>query len=257
MAELYCHKAGAITSPAIVFLHGGGLSGRMWQPQIEHLSEFHCLVPDLPEHGRSAARRPFTLARAAADVATLIREAVPSGRAYLVGLSIGGAVGLEVLRTQPEVVERALLSGATPKLAKWLVFLTDLIVAPLLRLTSAERLGALTLKSLGVPRQYHDLLSGDWRQLTPALYHHINKATGEVQLPTHPVPPTLLVVGQREPGISKVHARSVARAVPGATARLVSGVGHAWNLEAPDLFNELVRAWFTERPLPAFLQSLT
>lgn len=257
MTELYVQKAGTVTSPAIVFLHGGGISGRMWQPQVEHLSEFYCLIPDLPEHGYSAARQPFTLAGAAADVATLIREAVPSGRAHLVGLSIGGAVGLEVLRTQPEVVERALLSGATPRLAQWLVALTDFINAPLLRLMSREHLGAMTLKSLGVPRQYHHLLVDDWRQLTSTLYRNINKATSEVQLPTGSVPPTLLVVGQKEMGISKAHARTIARTVPGATARLVSGVGHAWNLEAPDLFNELVRAWFTEKPLPAFLQPLT
>jgi hypothetical protein len=30
----------------------------------------------------------------------------------------------------------------------------------------------------------------------------------------------------------------------------VPGVGHVWNLEAPDLFNETVRAWITDQPLP-------
>ena len=84
MTELYVQTSGDPTSPAIVFLQGG-LSGRMWQPQVKHLSEYYCLVPDLPEHARSAAIKPFTLQGAACEVAKLIRVRIPSGRAYVVG----------------------------------------------------------------------------------------------------------------------------------------------------------------------------
>ncbi len=49
-------------SPGLVLLHGLWLSGSMWQPQIELLSdEYHCLAPDLPEHGRSTDIGPLTL----------------------------------------------------------------------------------------------------------------------------------------------------------------------------------------------------
>ena len=34
------------------------------------------------------------------------------------------------------------------------------------------------------------------------------------------------------------------------------GMGHAWNLEAPALFNDTVRAWLTGGPLPARLQPM-
>ena len=57
MAALYVHEAGDSGAPPIVFLHGGGLSGRMWQPQLATLTDFHCLAPDLPEHGRVALCR--------------------------------------------------------------------------------------------------------------------------------------------------------------------------------------------------------
>ena len=65
MTHLFVHESGDPAGPPIVFLHGGGLSGRMWQPQVDALREFHCLAPDLPEHGRSAAVTPFTLRSAA------------------------------------------------------------------------------------------------------------------------------------------------------------------------------------------------
>ena len=45
---LYLYEAGDATAPAILFLHGSPLSGRMWLPQLERLAEFHCLAPDLP-----------------------------------------------------------------------------------------------------------------------------------------------------------------------------------------------------------------
>jgi hypothetical protein len=34
---LYTYQSGSPASPAVVFLHGGGLSSRMWQPVIERL----------------------------------------------------------------------------------------------------------------------------------------------------------------------------------------------------------------------------
>jgi len=48
---LSVREAGPTEAPTIVFLHGGGFSRAMWQPQLDRLHEYHCLTPDLPEHG--------------------------------------------------------------------------------------------------------------------------------------------------------------------------------------------------------------
>ncbi len=50
---LYTFESGDPASPAIVFLHGGGLSSKSWYPVIERLPDFYCLAPDLPGHGKS------------------------------------------------------------------------------------------------------------------------------------------------------------------------------------------------------------
>lgn len=255
MASPYIHETGDSSAPFIVFLHGGGLSGRMWQPQLAALTDFHCLAPDLPEHGQNSAAA-FTLSGAAAAVVHLIRESTPQQKAHIVGLSIGGAVGLEILRTAPEVVNRALLSGPTPQLGRTLVAITDAINGPLLHLLPRKQLIGMTLKSLNVPDAFRPLMEADLQQLTPALYRHINQATGAMLIPTQPVPPTLVVVGEKEPGVSRRHAQKLGRSVPGITARSVQGVGHAWNLEAPALFNATVRAWLTVAPLPRSLLEL-
>jgi hypothetical protein len=31
---------------------------------------------------------------------------------------------------------------------------------------------------------------------------------------------------------------------------MIPGCGHVWNLEAPDLFVETLRAWFNDKSLP-------
>ena len=46
---LFTHEIGPSTASTLVFLHGGGGAGWMWQPQIEVLkNDYHLLVPDLP-----------------------------------------------------------------------------------------------------------------------------------------------------------------------------------------------------------------
>jgi len=81
---LYTITTGDPTAPAIVFLHGAGLSGRMWQPQMECLTDYYCLAPDLPEQGKSLDIAPFQLEDAARRVIELIAARVPGQRAHLV-----------------------------------------------------------------------------------------------------------------------------------------------------------------------------
>ncbi len=110
---LYTLEAGSAHNPAIVFLHGGGAGGWMWQPQIDSLSDaFYCLAPDLPEQGRSLEIRPFSIQSSVEQVAGLIRTRVPGGKAHVVGLSEGAQITVALLSRYPEVVDRAVISSA-------------------------------------------------------------------------------------------------------------------------------------------------
>ena len=83
---LFTLERGDPSSPAIIFLHGGGLSGKSWQPVIERLPDFFCLAPDLPEQGRSQDIA-FSLEGSARHVAEIIRAKAGGRRAHLVGLA--------------------------------------------------------------------------------------------------------------------------------------------------------------------------
>ena len=117
--DLYTLETGQQGQPAVVLLHGGGLSSKMWQPAIEMLPDFcRILAPDLPEQGQSEGIAPFTLDDTARRVAALIRQRVPGGKAHVVGLSLGGAVVLTLLHLAPEVVDRALVTGTAAVLSR-------------------------------------------------------------------------------------------------------------------------------------------
>jgi pimeloyl-ACP methyl ester carboxylesterase len=120
---LHLHRSSGPNLPAVVFLHAIGTSGWMWQEQIEQLTDFDCLVPDLPGHGHSHDVRWRAFEQTADLVAEIIRKNVPSGRAHVVGLSLGAYVGLTLLVRHPSVVERAMLSGINvlPLPNRWLI----------------------------------------------------------------------------------------------------------------------------------------
>ena len=98
--SLFVRESGPVSAPTIVFLHGGGVSGWSWQPQIEAFPDYHLLVPDLPEHGRSLAEAPFTFPDAAARIADLIRDRGHDGRAHVIGLSLGAQTAIQLLASR-------------------------------------------------------------------------------------------------------------------------------------------------------------
>ena len=110
--DIFVQEAGPASALPIVFLHGGGGAGWMWQPVVDQLSDYHCLVPDLPEHGKSLGIKPFSIRDSSKRIADLIRSRVPAQKAHLVGLSLGAQVLVELLSYAPEVIDHAIISSA-------------------------------------------------------------------------------------------------------------------------------------------------
>lgn len=250
IVSLYVREAGPCDAPAVLFLHGLGLSGAMWQPQFERLADdFHCLAPDLPECGKSAAGGSFTLKDASRSVADVIRERIPGRSAHVVGISIGGAVALQMLCDEPRVLDHLLVSGAAIRLPPFLESLNRLDEKSV-RLVNRERPAESLIRQYHVPQAYRSLLLADLRKAEPEALRHVSRVLTKVKLPTESQVPTLIAVGQEEPFVTKHDAYEMSRVLPGATCVLVPGVGHLWNLEALDLFTQTVRAWIQDEPLP-------
>jgi len=251
MMALFLREAGPADAPCIVFLHGLWLSSSMWQPQIERLSNaYHCLAPDLPEHGKSTGIGLLTLENTSRVVADLIREQTLHGRAHVVGLSLGGLVALGLLRDVPEVVDHMMVSGTGGTAARFSPVIAALskLGKPLLHMLKPASLVSLGLR-FNIPQPYLGVLREDVRHLQPEAIIHFADGFVKMELPQGVHAPVLVTFGQKEKFMVKRAARELSRALP-AQAVMVPGVGHIWNLEAPDLFTKTVRAWMTDQPLP-------
>jgi pimeloyl-ACP methyl ester carboxylesterase len=102
MNALTSREPGTPGRTAIVFLHGSGTTAAMRDDSMSRFGgQYHCLAPDLPGHGDNRVVSWKFLSDAADRVAALIESRAASGRAHVVGLSLGGRWHIFSLAQQP------------------------------------------------------------------------------------------------------------------------------------------------------------
>ncbi len=47
--------------PLLVFIHGGGVGGWMWDEQTAYFTAYHCLIPTLQGHGDRSDETTFSI----------------------------------------------------------------------------------------------------------------------------------------------------------------------------------------------------
>lgn len=250
--QLYFKEYGVDHDQTIVFLHGGGGAGWMWQPQIEQLSDYHLLVPDLPEHGQSRALQPFTFVEAAAQVADLITARAHGGRAHVVGLSLGAQTIVQMLSQSPEVIDHAVVSGALVRSIPG-IGLTRLMTQLYWPFKDAAWLVRANMKSLGIPEQYFAEFAADTKAMTLDSFVRVTMANALFRIPPRldqARVPTLFLVGQKELKLMRDSLHDLMKAMPSAHGASVAHAIHNWSMQLPDVFTQTVRAWITDRELP-------
>jgi pimeloyl-[acyl-carrier protein] methyl ester esterase len=96
--------------PELVFLHGWGLHGGIWQETAAGLAGGWAVdAPDLPGYGGTSTVSPYTAQTLAQDLAD--RQAGPC---ILCGWSLGGMVALAWAALRPEQVQGLILVGTSP-----------------------------------------------------------------------------------------------------------------------------------------------
>jgi 3-oxoadipate enol-lactonase len=242
--------------PWLVAGHSLAASHRMWDPQVAALTRHHRLLRyDLPGHGASEPPEPVegSLAGFAADVVALM-DALGIERAGFLGLSLGGAIGLELALAQPQritrlacccaradsppeyveawrqrsAVVRAKGVGAVaePTLERW--FTASFRAAP----DAAATLRFARDLILGTSVDGYAHAAGALQTATclPRL--------GELAIPV------LYVSGAGDtaippPVMAELHARTA-----GSRHEVLQDAAHLCNLEQPARFDSLLGAWF-------------
>src|SRR5688572_6958409 len=98
----------------VLLLHGLGGSADDWRLQrAEFAARYRVVIPDLRGYGASERREPFTIPQHARDMAALL-AALGIRRAHVVGLSMGGAIAIELAYRSPESVAALVLANTAP-----------------------------------------------------------------------------------------------------------------------------------------------
>lgn len=108
-------EAGPANGPAVLFVHGWGVSAYLWRHNILPLAAagYRVLAMDLPGHGLSdapSAVGSYTLETFARSVHDTL-DACAVTRAALIGQSMGGKIVVRVALDAPERVSQLLLFG--------------------------------------------------------------------------------------------------------------------------------------------------
>lgn len=101
------------TGRPMILLHGGLMSGEMFEPILPTLSEHHeVIVPDLQGHGRTAdIDRPIDTRLMAGDIAALI-DHLGLEEPDVVGYSLGGGVAFFTAVQFPQKVRKLVMASA-------------------------------------------------------------------------------------------------------------------------------------------------
>ncbi|QCW03951.1 alpha/beta fold hydrolase [Natrinema pallidum] len=255
--------------PPLVFVHGGWMNGRAWDPQVERFADDYRVVTlDVRGHGETGSTDPdeYSIGLFTDDLEALL-SALDLERPTLCGLSLGSMVVQEYLDRHPDDTAGAILGGAVRSMppielpAGLKSFWSPLPALSMslsvsgskgtfrsmlssIQATTGQRwlavdpaVRAEAIEAVG------DIPSTEFRKIFDALYRYDPPALTGVETPT------LVVHGEQEAPLVKRQGRQIAAAVADGDQRELAGSGHLVNQDRPLAFNAIA-ADFLDR-LPA------
>ncbi|HEX3397588.1 MAG TPA: alpha/beta hydrolase [Steroidobacteraceae bacterium] len=233
----------------VVFIHGFGLDFAMWDPQwTSFSSRYRAIRYDLRGYGGSSLPEgPYSHVH---DLSALI-DFLGARPVHLVGLSLGGRVALRMAVQEPAAVRSLTLADPAMDGHAW----SGYWLRRWRNMTEAAARGDVR----GAKQLWRDhTLFAPARacpEAAAALSAMIDRYSGwhwshadPGTTPEQPVVkllssisiPTQVLVGELDlPDFQQI-AQRLATDMPNAALRVIAGSGHMSNLEAPQVFNELV-----------------
>jgi pimeloyl-ACP methyl ester carboxylesterase len=229
---IYYEQHGA--GPSVLLSHGYSASARMWQGQMDALSDsYHVIAWDMRGHDRSDSPDDPSLYSHEATIHDMaaVLDACGVGRAIIAGLSLGGFMSLAFHLAHPARTEALMLFDTGPGYknddgrAGW------------------NRLAKKGLAAAGASAEVSVAHHRSAQGLAHAARGMLAQKDGRVieSLPSIAVP-TLVLVGENDVQF-RPSADYMAAKIPGAEKVILERAGHAANIDQPAAFNAAVRAF--------------
>lgn len=264
-SEHYYEQAGQ--GLPLVFVHGAFADSRIWEPQWKHFANNYFLVRyDLRGHGQTgpADLRRYTMDTFADDLCSLLDALKINTPITLCGLSWGGSIAQLFAIRHPDQLKGLILASSAIAidltivdkllcnilLPKWLMFAS-------IRKFSADKFIRFSLwlapflygkRFLSQDVAVRTYLEQCMLQMNGDEYLKIWEAIyGFHVFPLRKIScPTLVINGELESRNTYRHTQEILNQVPRVEAKVIPGVHHVLNLEAPGAFNRLVEEFIRQ-----------
>lgn len=246
--HLYYEQTGS--GHPLVLIHGFTLNTQMWEDQFAVFARHYRVIRyDMRGFGRSAlpTEEPFT----AVDDLRALLDALGVSCTFVLGLSRGGSVAIDFALAYPGRTSALVLVDPALRGRAWSEDLShsmdELEITARTQGVEAARQRWLA-HPFFLPARERPELAARLAQIVAGYsgwsWLHASSER-DADLPT-PRPleqisvPTLLVVGERDIEEFQAIAHHIASVIPHLMKRVLPGVGHMANMEAPEAFNEAV-----------------
>ncbi|MCC6532845.1 MAG: 3-oxoadipate enol-lactonase [Burkholderiales bacterium] len=232
--------------PWLVFSHSLACNLSMWAPQAETFSrKYKVLCYDTRGHGQSGApAQPYTLEQLADDAKALF-DALGIKQCHWVGLSMGGMIGQTFALRHPGIFKTMTLADTTSRyppegLPLWqqrIEIATERGMEPIVA-AMLERWFTEPFRRSGA--SVIDAIAGAIRTTPVAGFVGCCHAIPKIDLTRRLreiKTPTLVMVGEHDPGTPPEMAREIHDNLPGSELVIVPAAAHLSNVERPEAFN--------------------
>lgn len=247
------HRAIGTGPVRVLFIHGWFSDSSVYDPLLSALdpSIFTCVLIDFRGYGKSAnVSGNYTVAEIAAD-AFEVADSLGWSSFHVVGHSMGGKVGQQMLAAQPARIKKAVL--LTPVPASGVPFDDETLSlfqaathslearAGIIGHSAGDRLPkfwSMSLARESVDRSNDQAFASYFRDWSGTDFS--NELTGAAT-------PTLVLVGEHDPGLTEdVMKATICCWMPNAKVEVVPNAGHYPMQEVPLLTAARIQAFLSE-----------
>jgi len=234
---------GTERDPSLLFIHGAGGNGEIWEGQVPFFKGKHSIFRlDLPGHGGSGLRGEEGI-HAYAEWALQSSEKLFGRRPFvLVGHSMGGAVVLELALRAPAGLKGIVVVGIGAKLGVTRAIFQMLSEDPEAFFQSIDQFAF----SSAAPKALRERFISVTRQCVPSVifndfkacdHFDIRNRLSEIKLPT------LVICGNEDQLTPAKYSRYLHENIAASLLVLVPQAGHMVMAEQPDLFNRAIASF--------------
>ncbi|MBI3329162.1 MAG: 3-oxoadipate enol-lactonase [Nitrospinae bacterium] len=246
---------GPASGPIVTMSHSLATDLSMWNPQIPALtSRYRVLRYDTRGHGGTdAPAGPYSLEELTEDVRALL-QALGIARTHFIGLSMGGMIGQTLALHYPQMLQSLVLCDTMSRVPTEAKPMWDD------RIRAAEKQGMEPLVEPTIARWFTapfreqrsdvmDPVRAMIRSTNPRGYAGCCHAIAALNLTERLkgiTLPTLIVVGEEDPGTPVAASRTIQQQIKGSELVILKSAAHLSNMEQPQAFTQAVTAFLAK-----------